>query len=43
MACINCDRSDSWHRSQIENLEYTIGPVAAQEFEQDHPEADEDD
>jgi hypothetical protein len=42
MACITCDRSDSWHRSQIVNLERTIGPLAGLDFETAHPESDED-
>ena len=41
MSCITCPKSDAWHRSQLENLESTIGPRAAQDFEQAHPEGDE--
>ena len=41
MACLTCPNSDGWHRRRIENLEETIGPIAAQEFEQDHPEKED--
>jgi hypothetical protein len=38
--CQTCDRDLAWHRHKVENLEETIGPIAAQEFEQDHPEVE---
>jgi hypothetical protein len=28
MKCMTCPKSAAWHRSQIEQLEQTIGPMA---------------
>lgn len=41
MTCETCPNSAAWHRRQLEHLESTIGPRAAQDFEQAHPEAEE--
>jgi hypothetical protein len=43
MKCMTCPKSAAWHRSQIEQLEQTIGPMAGLNFEQDHPEEEDDD
>jgi hypothetical protein len=43
MKCMTCPKSAAWHRSQIEQLEQTIGPMAGLNFEQDHPEEEDED
>ena len=38
--CLACPFDDGWHRRSIERLMDTIGPRAADDFEQDHPFGD---
>lgn len=42
MACLNCRNSDKWHRDTANYIEGTIGPRAAMDFEQEHPENEDD-
>lgn len=42
MSCAVCTYDDAWHRRQMEHLDNEIGPMAAYEFEQRHPEEEEE-